>query len=490
MKPLTRRSFFACSALSGLFGLPAAHAAEKAATAPAGDTYDAVILGAGTAGLVAAIRAADLGAKVVVLEKMDRPDGNTIYAMGTIFAWGTKHQKAANVEDNADDFFDDMMKVSSQRADRDLTRTYTNRIAEAVDWLQDDIGIKFGKPSENRARFHRIDGEGITGGGNLIKKLLAAAAKRNIPVLFEHKAIALLTNDKAEVTGVRVQTRDGQKVFNARGGVLIATGGFSANEEMTDRYIGGWASRLAIRGSRSVTGENVTLALPVFAKMVNMDQFHAGPIVAATHVNPNLVLNARRGIIVDLRGNRFIDEQESYVMKAKYCAERTIENKAYCIVDSNTAILARELPRYDKLNSPYGKGETLEELCKAVGLPYATVKANVDAFNEAVEKKTLGQLNPPNHYAEPAKIEKGPFYAIPYEGGMTATFGGPLIDTKARVKNLENRVIPGLYAAGNAAGGLFFRNYNGGSQLGASCVFGTLAAIDMTARAKANKAKA
>jgi succinate dehydrogenase/fumarate reductase flavoprotein subunit len=114
----------------------------------------------------------------------------------------------------------------------------------------------------------------------------------------------------------------------------------------------------------------------------------------------------------------------------------------------------------------------------------AAVKANVEAYNKAIDAGTLGQLNPPNTYPKPIKIEKAPFYAVPYEGGMTATFGGPLINTKAEVQTLEGRTIPGLYAAGNAAGGLFFRDYIGGSQLGGASVFGTIAAREMTARAK------
>lgn len=130
---------------------------------------------------------------------------------------------------------------------------------------------------------------------------------------------------------------------------------------------------MALRGSRSVTGENVTLTLPLFAKMVNMDQFHAGPIIAETHVNPNRILNSLRGIIVDLHGNRFVDEMESYVMKSKYCAEKTAENKAFCIVDSTCPALERELPRYDRLNSPYFRADTLEELCRLTHLLYAAV---------------------------------------------------------------------------------------------------------------------
>lgn len=487
---LSRRGFLSAA------GVGAAAAAGSLVSMPAmaddkkkDKKWDVVIVGAGMAGLVCAITAHDAGAKVCVIEKADRPDGNSIYALGSVNAWGAKWQKECGIEDTKDAFFKDMMKVSAGRADPALTMTYTEEIPAAVDWLQDEIGIKFGKvktapwPKLGRGLRPVTEG-GLTGGSVLIQSLLKEAHKRNIPFFFEHKAVQLLVGKKGEVIGVKTLTDDGYKDFYARGGVLISTGGFSANPEMTDRYIGGWASRLAIRGSRNTTGENISLTLPLFAKMVNMDQFHAGPIVAATHVNPADVLNSMHGIIVDLRGNRFMDEQNTYVIKAKTCAMNTIENKAFCIVDSKCPVLGKVIPKFDRLNNPYGKADTLEELCKQVDIPAETLIKNVKAYNEAVDKQTLGQLTPANSYKKPVKLDTPPFYAVPYEGGMTATFGGPLINTKAQVQTLEGKTIPGLYAAGNAAGGLFFRDYIGGSQLGGATVFGRIAARDMVARAK------
>ncbi len=475
-------------------------AATSAATLPAfaadasknnDQEADIVIIGAGTAGLVAAIRATDLGAKVALLEKMDRPDGNSVYALGTLAAWGTSNQKKAGIEDSREAFFKDMMKVSAGRADPSLTQTYTDNISEGVEWLQEEIGVKFGKlsmtPWPRLGRGHRVNGEGLPGGARLIQCLLKAAAKRNIPIFYEHKAVELLTGPKGQVTGVKVLTNSGYVNFYAKGGVLIASGGFSANPEMTDKYIGGWASRLALRGSRYVTGENVSLTIPLFAKIVNMDQFHAGPIVPETHVNPADVLNTMQGIIVDLRGKRYMDEQNTYVIKAKTTAEKTIENRAFAIVDSDCRVIDKVIPKFDRLNSPYGKADTIEELAKQVEIPAEELVKSVDAFNKAVDAGQLDKLVPANTYRKPQKIEKAPFYAVPFAGGMTATFGGPLINSKAEVQNLEGKTIPGLYAAGNAAGGLFFRDYIGGSQLGGATVFGTIAAREIVKRAKEMK---
>ncbi len=493
MKKVSRRSFFGSAALGSAAVLssaaPAAYAQSAGKNEPAGGDWDVVVVGAGTAGIVCAITAHDLGARVCVLEKADRPDGNSIYALGTVAAWGTKWQKQCGIEDSRDAMYTDMMKVSAGRAVPELTAAYVDNIPAAADWLQDEIGVKFGKlsmtPWPRLGRGHRVVADpGTTGGSTLIARLLAAADKRGIPFFFEHKVEELIKGPKGEVVGVRALTDEGYKTFNAKGGVLISTGGFSANPEMTDRYIGGWASRLAIRGSRNTTGENVALTLPFFARMVNMDQFHAGPIVSETHVNPADVLNTMHGIIVDLRANRFMDEQNTYVIKAKTCAMNTIENKAFCIVDSKCPVLEKTIAKFDRLHNPYGRADTVEELAKQVDLPVETLVRNVREYNEAVDAGRLADLKPANSYRKPVKLDTPPFYAVPYEGGMTATFGGPLINSKAEVLNLEGKVIKGLYAAGNAAGGVFFRDYIGGSQLGGATVFGRIAARQMAERSK------
>jgi fumarate reductase flavoprotein subunit len=465
--------------------------AQAAATAPAAKDYDAIILGAGTAGLVAAVEAYNQGIKPVVLEKMDLPAGNSIYAMGGVAACGTRIQKQEGVTESQDDLFADMMKVSADQADPALTRTYVEHIGEDVDWLQDTIGVKFrrlGKlPFPLLSRLHWVDGGSITGGGMLIRLLLAACKKRNIPILYHAKAVELITNKKIAVTGVHALTEDGLVDFKARGGVLIATGGFSANREMLCGYLGGVMSRLPLRGSSYVTGENITLTKPLFAKLVHMDQFHCGPIVSATHVNPQEALNSGYGIIVDLRGKRIIDEVNTYVAKARALPNLTPENKAYQLVDSNWPAVKKMADKCTDMNSPFFQDDTVEGLAKKAGLPVEAVVAAVNGYNDALKNNKLKDLNPPCTYKDPHEMDKGPFYAFPFESGMTATFGGPKINTNAQVVNLEDAPIKGLYAAGNAAGGLFFGDYIGGTQLGGATVFGRIAARHIAQACKKGK---
>ena len=326
---LLKTSFIGAAAAGAAgFGLTA----EAAPARKAAGTYDAVVLGAGPSGLITAITAHDAGAKVVVLEKCDRPDGNAIYALGSVCGWGTRHQKEQGIDDDtADAFYKMMMGISKGMGDKALNRTYTDNITAGIDWLESDIGVKFGKirkmPYPRLGRTCRVVGDmskGITGGAQLVADLLKACAKRGIEIKYEHKAIRLVTNDLNAVTGVEVQTPVGKKTFMSRGGVCICTGGFSANPGMVDRYIGGWATRMVLRGSRHTTGENISLTEPLFTKFVNMDQFHSGPIVGATHVNPADVLNSGYGIQVTTSGDRFMDENNTYVIKAPPARSRRL----------------------------------------------------------------------------------------------------------------------------------------------------------------------
>ncbi len=495
---LNRRSIlkgsFAGTFAAGLAAVSTVSAAEKKDAQSAGknNVYDVIVLGAGPAGLVTAIAAKQAGAKkVVVFEKRDRPDGNAIFALGSVCGWGSRHQKEQGIKDTAEDFYAMMMDVSKQMGDKALNRTYTDNIPAAIDWLEQDIGVKFGKirpmPYPRLGRTCRVDGEGLTGGAQLVKKLLAAAEKNGVEVKFEHKGIELLHNDKMEVTGVKIQTPNGQEEYFSKGGVAIATGGFSANPEMVDKYIGGWATRMVLRGSKSTTGENISLTLPLYAKCVNMDQFHSGPIIGATHVNPADVLNSGYGVQVNTAGNRYMDENNTYVIKARTTAQQTLDNTGYVIVDSTCPVLDKVIPKFDRLNSPYGKGNTIEEAAKQVGLPAEKIAKVVAQYNQALKDGKLADMNPPCTYKKPHPIEKAPFYAVPLQGGMTATFGGPLINTKAEIQSLDGKTIPGLYAVGNSAGGIFFHNYAGGAQLGAATVFGRIAGKEMADRAQQAK---
>ncbi|MEG1971327.1 MAG: FAD-dependent oxidoreductase [Burkholderiaceae bacterium] len=494
-KTVARRAFLkggigaSIGAGLGVASLAAEAASPKARKATRTANYDTVVLGAGCAGLCCAIEAHDRGGKVVVLEKMGRPDGNTIYSSGRFAGVGSREQ--AGLNESVDAFVKDMMHLSHGFGDPDLLRAYAELSGPTIDWVK-DLGVPLrlvkNLPAPSSSRCFFLSGPGITGGSVLIRQLLKAAEQRKIPVHYDTKAFDLITNERRHVTGVHAMTEAGPVDYLARGGVVLATGGFSANPELVNAYMGGWATRLAVRGSRTTTGENILMTKPLHALLVNMDQFYAGPIIPETHANPARIANSAYGIIISREGRRFLDENLEQAPRSRRIAQLTTDNRSFIIVDAKTDrednILTKLLKKFARLNSPVYQANSIEELARAAGLPAETTVATVAEYNGAVASQSTAKLNPPISRKAPHALDTAPFYAIPMSGGIAATFGGPKIDTVARVIDFERRPIPGLYAAGNAAGGVWYDADIGGYQLGSAAVVGRLAARDSVARAQ------
>ncbi|MDO5532953.1 FAD-dependent oxidoreductase [Sutterella sp.] len=485
---------------TGLLGAGAAavaapaHAKAPPAKRPS-EEWDVVVVGAGFAGMCAALEAAEQGARVVLLEKMGRPDGATVYSSGWIAAVGSRFQKN-HPEDSKQAFFDDMMRLSHYRSDPDLIRVYAEEAGDGIDWLADH-GTPFflweNLPSPELSRCLISPGEGITGGSKLIRCLMAALEKKNVPIHYNAKAVELIADDCYNVEGVSCITPEGRRDYLAKGGVILTTGGYGANPAMVTQYIGPWASRLIVRGSPWITGENIIMANQVMAKLVNMDQFYAGPITPTGHANPSPLMHAGYGIQVNSEGRRFVPETWLQVPKAKAIAERTPDNMSYMLIgkdaDNNANILSNTIKRFGRLGFKVFEGETIEAVAKAAGVPEKNLRETVEEFNKAVKAGKAAELDPPYEYETPHALETGPYYMIPAAGGMASTFGGPKIDPDARVVNYENRPIPGLYAAGAAAGGVWYADDIGGNQLGGGLVFGRVAARHAAKRAKARQDK-
>lgn len=492
---VSRRSFIASGLVGGLAATGMAGQAQaKAPNGKKAQTYDVVVVGAGFAGMCAALEAAERGAKTVLLEKMGRPDGTTVYSSGWIAAVGSRFQK--NHPDTPKAFFDDMMKLSGYRSDPALIKVYAEESGAGIDWLADH-GTPFylweNLPAPELSRCLISPGEGITGGSKLIRCLMAALAKKNVEIHYNTKAVELVTDECMNVEGVSCITPEGRRVYKAKGGVILTTGGYGANPAMVCQYIGPWASRLVVRGSPWITGENILMANQVMAKLVNMDQFYAGPITPTGHANPSPLMHAGYGIQVGTDGKRFVPETWLQVPKAKAIAQRTPDNMSYMLIgqdaDKNANILSNTIERFKRVGFEVFKGETIEEVGKKAGVNVKNLVETVKNFNKAVNAGKAKELDPPYEYDEPHALETGPYYMVPAAGGMASTFGGPKIDAKAQVVNFENRPIAGLYAAGAAAGGVWYQDDIGGNQLGGGMVFGRVAARNAAARAKARSGK-
>ena len=493
MKELSRRHFMSAAlGASALTLTPIASATEsQPRTKRRVENFDVVVVGAGFAGMCAALEASEKGANVVLLEKMSSPQGNTIYAGGWICAIGSRFQKN-HPEDTKEAFYADMMKVSKNHSDPKLLQTYVDECGPDIDWLADhgfDFHVWENLPYPELSRMLSVPGD-TRGGAVLIRHMLAALRKAKVDIRYHTKAIELVVNDDMHVLGVSCLTDTGRCDFMAKGGVVLAAGGFGSNMAMVTQFMGSWASRLVPRGSLWTTGEDIRMADSVMAKLVNMDQFYAGPITPTGSANPNNIMQTGYGIQVNDEGRRFLQESWLQVPRAKAVAQLTRNNLSFMLVDASTdqknQVLSKAVKRFARLNVPIYKGDTIEEVAKAAGIPPENLSATVREYNEAVKKGSTAKLNPPYLVASPKPLETAPFYLIPVAGGICSTMGGIAINTQAEVLNTEEKVIPGLYAAGASTGGIWYDDDLGGNQLGGCMVFGRIAGRSAAERAKQN----
>ena len=485
-----RREFFKTAAAGalGTAGMLGGAAAVEAKAAPKAK-YDLIIVGAGCGGLVCAVHAAELGLKPLLLEKMPMPAGNTIYAAGFLLGLNTSFQKAKGVaNDTAEAFYNDMMKVSQQQAVPALTKKVVENCTRLLEWLHAYCGVNFAAGAHlvwpMLTRAHLVTGEVKPGGAQLAMTLLNKAKSLGVEVRTSTKVVALLSDPKkGNVTGVRIKTKAGLSEVTSKYGVVLATGGYSANQELVTQFIGSAGAKMPIRGSRIIAGENIVLTAPFMPKVVHVDQYHCGPIYGPTGANPLNIVN--NGICINKQGERFTDEGQTYVQMSRDVAAKTPDNWAFMICDQTThdiPILKNDWESYRRTNAPVYTGETLEAAAKAAGLDPKAVEKTVSEWNEAVKAGKAAQMTPPNTLPKTPVVEKAPFYIVPFQGGMTATFGGPLINTEAQVLDTENQPIEGLFCIGNAAGGLFYDNYVGGAQLTSAGVFGMTVAEHVKAQ--------
>jgi tricarballylate dehydrogenase len=342
------------------------------------------------------------------------------------------------------------------------------------------------------------------GGRGLVDMLLAAAERKGIRILYETPGLALL-HDDAGVHGVRVRHQGRTQDLRASA-VVLACGGFEANAEMRARYLGRNWDLAKVRGTRFNTGQGIRMALEIGAMPYgHWTGAHAvGWELNAPAYGDLAVGDAFQkhsypfGIMVNARGERFVDEGADFrnYTYAKYGHEILAQPGmfAWQIFDGKVLHLLRDEYRIRQVTKV--RAETLDELARQLeGVDAARFLETVAAYNRAVQQDvpfnpnikdgrgTRGLAVPKSNWAN--TIDTPPFEAYAVTCGITFTFGGIKISTRAEVEDTFGQPIPGLYAAGELVGGLFYHNYPGGSGLTAGAVFGKLAGEQAGAFARA-----
>lgn len=483
--------------------------------------WDVVVVGAGNAALCAALAARESGASVLVLERApeDEGGGNTRFTAGAIrTVYNGVDDLRALMPDltdeevaitdfgtyTSDQFFDDMFRVTQYRCDADLAETLITRSYDTLTWMRGK-GVRF-QPIWGRQAF-KVDGRfkfwgGLTieawgGGPGLVEALWQSAARQGIEIRYSSRVLNLLYDD-IKVSGVRVKTPNGVESIMAKA-VVLAAGGFQANPEWRTRYLGAGWELAKVRGSRFNTGDGIRMALDIGAAPYgNWSGSHAvgwdynAPEFGDLTVGDNFQKHSYPfGIMINAEGKRFVDEGADFrnYTYAKY--GRVILNQpnqfAWQVFDQKVTHLLRDeyrIKRVTKVTAP-----TLEELVgKLEGVNPQAALAELTAWNDAVMtevpfdpnvkdgRSTRGLVVPKSNWAN--RLDTPPYEAYQVTCGVTFTFGGLRIDGNGQVQDVDLAPIPGLYAAGELVGGLFYFNYPGGAGLMSGAVFGRLAGTE------------
>jgi tricarballylate dehydrogenase len=486
--------------------------------------YDVAVVGAGNAALCAALSARERRERVLVLERApeDESGGNSRFTAGLfrIVYNGVDDLKRVIPDLSPEEiertdfgtyteeqFLDDMARVTEYRCDPDLTELLVKRSLPTLTWMREK-GVRFtaawGRQAFNiGGRFKFWGGltvEAIGGGPGLVDGLTQIAKKNGIEVWYSARVVSLLADDTG-VHGVRVR-KDGKTVEVRARSVVLAGGGFQANPEWRARYLGpGW-ELAKVRGTRFNTGDVIKMALDIGAAPVgNWSGCHAvawernAPEFGDLAIGDQFQKHSYPwGVYVNAEGRRFVDEGADFrnYTYAKY--GRVILNQpgqfAWQVFDAKVKGQLRDEYKIRQVTKV--TANTLEELVKK--LDDVDADAALDelrAYNRAVQtdipfnpnvkdgRRTEGLAIPKSNWAN--TLDTPPFEAYAVTCGITFTFGGLRINTDAQVMSTDGEPIPGLYAAGELVGGIFYFNYPGGTGLTNGSVFGRIAGTSAAA---------
>ena len=481
---------------------------------------DVVVVGAGGAGMTAAITAAAEGKSVVILESQSMVGGNSVRATGGMNAGKTVYQdenefgESAGVEKtlktaaekyadnetitalaktvseqwaayqaNPTGYFDsvELMELDTMIGgkginDPELVETLCANSADAIDWL-DEHGItlhnvsSFGGASVKR--IHRpvnAEGKTVSVGSYMIPLLQENCEKAGVKMMLDTTATEILTDANGAAVGVKATGASGETVTVNAKAVVLATGGFGANLDMVAKYkpeLKGFMTTNA----PGIQGQGIEMAEAIGAATVDMDQIQIHPTVEAN--TAALITEGLRGdgaILINEEGQRFIDEVGTRdVVSAAEIAQTG--SYSWLVVDQAMADASSVIQGYIKKGYTV-TGATYEELGKAMGVDAAAFAETMEKWNGYVEAKNDPDFGRTS-FANP--LNTAPYYAVKVTAGVHHTMGGLKINANTEVLNEKGEVIPGLFAAGEVTGGVHGANRLGGNAVADFTVFGRIA---------------
>jgi len=452
------------------------------------EKFDVVVIGTGLSGMCAAVAAANAGARVAVLEKVAEPGGNSKLAGGLIAIPGE------NTKAKKDEYFEDFMKKSSGKGNAVLSRVLAEQSFDGVEWLKKQ-GAELTEPvtvAGYRVKSVIFKPSAYKGMPKGLEALRNVLGKKGGKIVYQTKAKQLIMNDKGAVIGVRAQDASGLKDFLGSA-VVVATGGYGGNKQMLETFVDPNADDMMLRGDKNATGDGLEMAREagaVWVDMGGMPSVHVAAVSPKNTASGNPFMAVAYCLGINKDGKRYVNESLGYVAHGKAAMKQPGQVVALVFDEEikKQPGVATAYKMFEGLGIPIVQADSLADLAAKIGAPAAALEKTVADFNAGVaDGKALNAEPPKTAFA--FKLAASKFYAFyPLSPGITLTFGGIKINEKAQVQQADGAVIPGLYAAGEGAGGLYYDDYIGGASLANCLVMGRIAG-EQAAAAKAAPAK-
>lgn len=466
-------------------------------------TADVVVIGAGGAGMAAAVTANQAGKSVIVVEKTANMGGNTALAGGALNAVDEGSEEALAREDSVDFHYQQTYEGGDKQGDPELVRKLVDEAYDGVEWLM-DLGMEFqpGLFTVTGGMWERAHKPVEPEGSGFFKTYQAYMDKNEgITMKYETTAKHLIAEDGA-VVGVECEGKTGNKVtVKANNGVVLATGGFGRNIEMREKYNKEtklWPTldeTIPSTNTTAITGDGIVMAEEIGAELVQMGNIQLLPLgdPQTGSLSGNIEHSVESRIFVNKEGNRFVNEGGRRDEMTLALFEQP-DTTMYIVMDSDCYPTGDEVNNFNEsVNSLVAAGraykaDTLEELAEQIGVPAENLKASVEEYNRHClggdlegQEDEFGRTLFTDNAQKNNGIDDAPFYAAARVPTVHHTMGGVKINLNTEVIDTEGNVIPGLYAAGEVTGGIHGSNRLGGNALTDTVVFGRTAGANAAA---------
>lgn len=468
-------------------------------------TVDVIVCGFGGAGGSAALEAAKAGAEVVLFERASGAGGSTGMSSCEMYlggSGGTALQKDLGIEDSTENMIAYLEKALEERGDPEKIRIYAAGAAAHFDWAE-SLGVSYKRAlmtdrdvvpltdesllftgNERTAEFaakaapvprgHVPSHEGDFGGRIFMDALTAAVEGAGVDIQYDSRVADLLISEDGRVIGAAVRQDNKIRHYKARRGVVLATGGFIMNKEMTQRYIPEVHSWATPYGNPYDMGDGIQLGMAAGGSIINMDEaFLSFPLYPPASLT--------NGIMLNLQGDRFVNE-DAYLARLGHFSSLQEEQKVYLLVDNDDY----DHPMYIERLDLVAVGDTIEEVEREAGIfPQGALQQTVAYYNRFAETGEDPKFNKTKDWLKPLTAKPFALLDLSFEnqtavimpgtkGPLTFSLGG--LDTlpDGEVKHVSGGIVPGLYAAGRASAGLprTSKGYASGMSVGDATFFG------------------